>query len=110
MTGTDPVEQAGEAYQEARAAIAQYRLQDARAHIARALEHLGGAEASEERFELGIRIRVTRSWLTSDSDGLAAALAEVEAVREEAAAAGRDDLRAVTHVQAGVLRARAGFV
>ncbi|GAB3817723.1 CHAT domain-containing protein [Tessaracoccus terricola] len=111
MTGTDPFASARDAYREAREAIAQYRLQDARAHVSRALTQLGEAEGGEEeRFELGIRIRVTGSWLTSDSDGLTAALQEVAAARDEATAAGRDDLRAVALVQAGVLRARAGFV
>lgn len=111
MPGTDPLELARDAYQEARGAIAQYRLPDARANVARALEHLAGVEDhDDERFELAIRIRVTGSWLTSDSDGLAAALDEVAGARNDAAAAGRDDLRAMALIQAGVLRARAGFI
>lgn len=111
MTGTDPLELARDAYQEARGAIAQYRLPDARAHVMRALGHLSEVDGhADEQFELGIRIRVTRSWLTSDSDGLAAALDEVALARDDAAAAGRDDLRAMALIQAGVLRARAGFI
>ncbi|MEE1620957.1 CHAT domain-containing protein [Zafaria sp. J156] len=149
MPSTDPLAAADEAYQAARAAIAQYRLPQARAHLDEARSRLrqswppagagpltgsgrgpgggvgrsagggrrgagrddeigGAGDQALAARELGWRIRLTESWLTCDEEGLPAALAAIRAVSAEAAAAGSDGVRALAHIQSGVLLARAG--
>ncbi|MBV1778024.1 CHAT domain-containing protein [Paeniglutamicibacter sp. ABSL32-1] len=107
MPAPDHLTAAAGAYSDARAAIAAYRLAEARRKIETARHHLGQLPR-DEGFELGLRIRLTESWLTCDDHGLPAALAQIDAVLREAVAAGRDDIRALAHIQAGVLGARAG--
>ncbi len=97
------------AYQQARTAIAHYRLPDARRHLDEARRLLAGV-VGENRFELELRIRLTESWLTCDDLGLPAALEQVSSGLRDAQEAGRDDLRGLAHIQAGVLNARAGHV
>ena len=100
-------EAADDAYRQARNAIAHYRLQDARTHVATARALLEGVGA-QERFELELRIRLTESWLTCDDHGLTVALEQLSAARQDAEHAGRQDLCSLAHIQAGVLSARAG--
>ncbi len=97
------------AYQQARAAIAHYQLQDARQFLNTA-KHLLETLGRENHVEMDLRIRLTESWLTCDDHGLQAALEQVSAARRDAEEAGRDDLRGLAHIQAGVLNARAGHV
>ncbi len=100
-------EAADKAYRQARNAIAHYRLQDARGHVAEARTLLEGLGA-QERFELDLRIRLTESWLTCDDHGLTVALEQLSTARRDAENAGRQDLCSLAHIQAGVLSARAG--
>ncbi|HMR49499.1 MAG TPA: CHAT domain-containing protein [Arachnia sp.] len=103
----DPAQQALDAYREARAAIAQYRLAEAGRQLGLARELIRDLP-EEDTFELRLRIRLSESWLVCDASGLPAALAELDAALALATSAGRDDLRALAHIQSGVLRARAG--
>ncbi|RMB59617.1 CHAT domain-containing protein [Tessaracoccus antarcticus] len=97
------------AYRQARAAIAQYQLPEARVHLTEARRLLKGLGATE-RFEPDVRIRLTESWLIFDDLGLGAALSHLSAARRDAESADRDDLRSLAHLQAGVLNARAGHI
>ncbi|MGJ9404453.1 CHAT domain-containing protein [Arthrobacter sp. KK5.5] len=107
MPEPDPLAAADAAYQQARAAVAGYRLKEARERLDEARGHLAAAPGADG-FELGLRIRLTESWLTCDDRGLPAALADIRGVLGEAAAAGRVNIRALAHIQSGVLCARAG--
>lgn len=105
----DPLDAARASYSEARAAIGQYRLPDARRHIDEARRLLErSTEQESARMELALRIQLTESWLTCDESGLVPALVQVREARERAESAGRRDLQALAHIQAGVLLARAG--
>lgn len=103
----DVLGQARRTYQEARVAIAQYRLAEARG-LLEAARALLDEVAVEEAFELRIRIMVSEAWLLCDAVGLPAALVQLDDAIAQASTRGRDDLCAVAHTQAGVLRARAG--
>lgn len=103
------VEAVEEAYQQARSAIARYRLPEARRHLDEAKRLLDGI-GGDARFELDLRLRLTESWLICDDLGLSPALEQVSAARIEAEQAGRDDLRGLAHIQAGVLNARTGHL
>ncbi|MGP9783317.1 CHAT domain-containing protein [Glutamicibacter sp. AOP12-B1-11] len=103
----DHLSAATEAYRGARAAIAAYRLPEAGALLGTARRHLA-ALPRPERMDLDQRIRLTESWLICDARGLPAALAQIEAVLQEAATAADDNLVALARIQAGVLHARAG--
>lgn len=107
--GDERLREVDEVYQAARAAIAQYRLADARRHLDEAKRRLGEVE-DDSHLELALRMELTESWLTCDESGLPAALAQIEGARARAEAADRNDLRALAHIQAGVLCARAGRI
>lgn len=109
MADGDHLEAVDAAYRHARTAIAHYRLSEARGHLDDARRLLSGIEGPA-RFELDLRIRLTESWLTCDDLGLPAALSQVSEALREADEAGRDDLRGLAHIQAGVLSARAGHL
>ncbi|MDO5736281.1 MAG: CHAT domain-containing protein [Propionibacteriaceae bacterium] len=109
MSQVGSVEAVEAAYQDARNAVAHYRLPEARHHLATARSLLRDLEGPL-CFELELRIRLTESWLTCDDLGLGAALDQVSSARLEAEEAGRDDLRSLAHIQAGVLNARTGHV
>lgn len=105
----DALRAATAAYHEARAALGQYRLPEVRLHLDDARRLLDAAPGeTDERVELALRIRLTESWLICDESGLAPAMAQVEDIGLAAESAGREDLRALAHVQGGVLLARAG--
>ncbi|GAA5228262.1 CHAT domain-containing protein [Paeniglutamicibacter antarcticus] len=107
MPSADHLDAAANAYRQARMAIAAYRLTEARQRLDEARWQLGRAPEADG-FELGLRISLTGSWLTFDDRGLSAAHEEIETVLSKAVAAGREDIRALAHLQAGVLEARAG--
>lgn len=109
MGDGDHLEAVDAAYRHARTAIAHYRLNEARAHLSDARRLLAGVDGPE-RFEPELRIRLTESWLTCDDLGLSAALSQVSEALRQADEAGRDDLRGLAHIQAGVLSARAGHL
>lgn len=101
------MQQARSVYQDARVAIAQYRLAEAGGLLGTARDLIRDLPDAET-FELRLRIRLSESWLVCDASGLPAALVELATALALATSAGRDDLRALAHIQSGVLRARAG--
>ena len=95
------------AYEQARQAIAKYNLAEAQELLAQA-RHKLAAVPGEAAMELGLRIRLSGTWLTCDRLGLPAALEEITGILSDPVCLGRDGLRALAHLQAGVLSSRAG--
>ncbi|MCW4464575.1 CHAT domain-containing tetratricopeptide repeat protein [Glutamicibacter sp. MNS18] len=95
------------AYEQARQAIAKYSLAEAQDLLAQARNFLATVPG-EAAMELGLRIRLSGTWLICDRLGLPAALEEIAGVLSDPVLQGRDDLRSLAHIQAGVLSSRAG--
>lgn len=94
---------AGQLYDEARAALAQQRTQEAARLLARALESCAADET-----ELRLRIRISATWITFEHQGLDAALAEIDGVRDDSRASGLSSVQASATIQGGILLARGG--
>lgn len=90
-------------YEQARSALAEQRTEDADALLRRA-----AATCPPGDIALGLRIRISASWVVFEREGLTAALAAVRSVRSAAAAAGLTEVVASASVQQGILHARSG--
>lgn len=90
-------------YEQARSALAEQRTEDADALLRRA-----AASCPPGDIALGLRIRISASWVVFEREGLTAALAAVRSVRSAAAAAGLTEVVASASVQQGILHARSG--
>ncbi|MFV0428670.1 MAG: CHAT domain-containing protein [Arachnia sp.] len=94
---------AREAYEQARSALAAYRIAEAMSYLDESLRLLDAATGIEAQ-ELVWRVRISRTW----ADEPSRANAELAQVTQEAAAAGCDVAVALAHIQRGVLAARHG--
>ncbi|MHA6511736.1 CHAT domain-containing protein [Tessaracoccus sp. Z1128] len=97
------IDSAPELYERARAALAEHRTAEASALLSRA----AGACPSSD-VELGLRIRISRAWITFEEQGCAPALEALSAAAAEARARGLPHVARTAEVQAGSLLARSG--
>jgi len=97
-----------ELLESARAAFAQYRIDEGAARLATTYDALRATPDPPP--ELPLRIRLTASWLTFDRQGLAAADRELLALRTDATAAHLPGVVAACDVQRALLLARCGDV
>ncbi len=97
-------------YEAARHAIGEYRLSDAMQQLDEAEQLLArsGDGADPRTVELGIRIRLSRSWGTESTAGVQPALVELDQLAGEARTLHRVDLVVLIAMQAAVLLARHG--
>ena len=91
----------------ARAAFNLYRL-DAGEEELRAAQELATRASAAVPTAVGLRIRLTGTWLTFERRGLAAAEADLATLRRDCEDAGEAGLMASCDLQRGTLRARAG--
>ncbi|MGA4669000.1 CHAT domain-containing protein [Propionibacteriaceae bacterium Y1923] len=90
-------------YDQARAALAEHRTDEADALLERA-----GRACPPGELELGLRIRISSAWVVFEREGLAGAVAVAARARAAAEQAGLPELVANASVQEGILHARAG--